>query len=227
MKFLCDHCERLVDAGEYRLEAGALRLRCPKCQAESAVEGAPEAANEAAPASPAFQAEARPVVVPFAPRPSPVQLVPAPEPIPVDERCPKCAAAKNGRAACAKCGLVFELYKPEQDVVPQSARREFERLLELQGTPDAERSLDHVGPAQVAHLARLCRHHLADFPDDLRATAILDRLTARSLALAAAAAQSESLGHSSGSGKKGLVIAVAALAFLSLLALLSVLVRAA
>lgn len=233
MKYLCDICERLVDAGAFKMEGADLLLSCPKCTGESRVLGGAALAPQAQASQPAIQSgEGRPVVVPFAPRPSPVALVPEPPeaepamPVPASERCPKCATPKNGRAACVKCGLVFDLYKPEQDVIPQSARRDFAKLLEAQGSPEAEKILNGVPPGAVVILARLCRHHLADFPDDPRALAMLEQLTARSMALASAAAQSESLNRQSpADARKKIVTFALVAALVGLLALLSMLVR--
>ena len=192
MKYLCDGCERLVEAGRYRVEAGWLELSCPRCGEASRVTVAAEPRAQAAPS---FEG-ARPVVVPFAPRPIglPREVAePAAPVVPAAERCPKCATPKREASACPKCGLVFALYQPEADVVPQSARREFARLLDEWGTPASERLLDAVGPEQMALLARLSRHHLADFPGDQRAQGILDGLTGRSLVRATAAAESSRL----------------------------------
>lgn len=189
MKFVCDACERLVEPGGFRVEGAALYLLCPRCQAESRLAPAPNAAAEAALPNPT--PASRPVVVPFAPRPAPPPQEPDTEAeaevavavVPASERCPKCAEPKMGRIDCSRCGLVFELYNPEELAIPNSARREFAELLESGDL----KSLDFIGTEQLAHLARLSRHHLADFPGDARATALLEKLTARSLALAAAA----------------------------------------
>lgn len=214
MKFVCDACERLVEPAAFRIEDAALVLQCPRCQLESRQaqnrEGAEVALPNPTPAS-------RPVVVPFAPRPGPVDAATEPEDeapveiVPASERCPKCAEPKRGRDACAKCGLVFELYKPEQDAIPNSARRDFAQMLESADL----RPLDVATTEKLAQFARLCRHHLADFPGDERAGAILEKITARSLALAAASSKMEAM---SAGGDKAKMLAFAALFFLVLAA---------
>lgn len=206
MKYLCEGCERLVEVGRYRVEAAALELLCPRCGAGSRVEGGERP-------GPVSEGE-RPVVVPFAPRPSSPAPAPTVEPaatapvVPAAERCPKCATPKREATACPKCGLIFALYHPEADVIPQSARREFARLLEEWGSPASARLLEAVGPDQVALLARLARHHLADFPGDARAQGILDALTGRSMLLATAAAQSQRLASNGAGLPLALLVAV-------------------
>ena len=205
MKFVCDSCERLVEPASFRIQGEALLLACPRCQAESKLE---RTAQESPPS--------RPVVVPFASRPAPVEPPQSESEdeapvmvVPASERCPKCAEPKNGRSACAKCGLIFELYRPEEDAIPSSARRDFAQMLE---TGDLK-LLDVVPTERLAHLARLCRHHLADFPGEPRASAILERLTARSLALASATSHADSLASPGGKGRNLVFI----LAFLGIL----------
>jgi rubredoxin len=216
MRYLCDGCERLVEAGRYRVEAGALELTCPRCGEPSRVVTS-ELRQQAAPS---FEG-ARPVVVPFAPRPGGVarEVVAAQPPavVPAAERCPKCATPKRDATACARCGLVFALYQPEADVIPQSARREFARLLDEWGTPASERLLDAVGPEQLALLARLSRHHLADFPGDARAQGILDGLTGRGLVRASAAAASSRIsGGGSSTVTRNLLLLVGLLTLLAM-----------
>jgi hypothetical protein len=222
VKFLCDSCERLVEPESFRVEGSELLLACPRCQAESRLSRKFAGETGARMQSPA--PVSRPVVVPFAPRPEPIEAPPPTESesevpvavVPASERCPKCAEPKMGRSACAKCGLVFELYKPEQDAMPNSARREFAELLESGDL----RKLEFVSTEQTAFLARLCRHHLADFPGDPRATAILEQLTARSLALAAAIPSSPDMETASAGKNRGALLGLAFLAVLALFAVL-------
>ncbi len=108
------------------------------------------------------------------------------EVVPSSERCPKCATPKNGRDSCARCGVVFSLYKPESDAGLDAARPEFARLLAQWDDPEAKKQLARIGPIKLGLLARLNRHHLADFPNDARAQALLEALTQRSMALAMA-----------------------------------------
>ena len=227
MKYLCDACERLVEPAAFRAEGEALLLRCARCGEESR-HGPSTSALKAA----SGEDEAGPApVLTFAPRPVPP---PEPEPaitpaapVPAAERCPKCATAKQGRSSCARCGLVFELYRPSQDVMPSSARRDFAVLLDGWGSPEADRVLERASTESATHLARLARHHLADFPGDARAEALLERLTARSLALAAAATQAEGMSRAGPGANplKPVLIAVALVGALAAMAILTSLLQ--
>lgn len=92
MKFLCEECSRLVEIKEFQVREGALILVCPTCQHEGRVPP-PEVLER---------------------RPAPVLELAKPRPPPTGPLCPKCGSARPEAAeSCAKCGVVFALFKPE------------------------------------------------------------------------------------------------------------------
>ncbi|MBS2026952.1 MAG: hypothetical protein JST54_03520 [Deltaproteobacteria bacterium] len=215
MKLLCDACERLAEPGAFRVEGTRLVLTCARCGAESQLGAGPVLVKEAVAAA----EPERPVVIPFA-RPTVVEAPPPPAPVSAADRCPKCATPKNGRSSCATCGLTFDLYRAEEDVIPQSARRDFAFALEKWGSQEASLVLAAVPPENVAFVGRLARHHLADFPGDPRAQGVIDALAARSMALASAAAQSEQLARGPNDRSRNIVMALALIGMLGILAVL-------
>ena len=215
MKLLCDACERLAEPGPFRVEGARLVLTCARCGAEAQLVAGPMLVKEAV----AAPEPERPVVIPFA-RPTVVEAPPPPAPVSAADRCPKCATPKNGRSSCATCGLTFDLYRAEDDVVPQSARRDFALALESWGSPDAAKTLALVTPDNVVFVARLARHHLADFPGDPRAQGIIDALAARSMALASAASQSEQLARGPNDRSRNIAMALMLIGMLGVLAVL-------
>jgi hypothetical protein len=182
MKYICDGCERLVEPERAGLgPEGQVELACPRCHAVSLAGAAPARSADVIPLRP----EAPPAEA-SGPEEEGAPLVV----VPASERCPKCATPKAGRESCARCGLVFELYKPESDPGLESMRKEFTALLQRWGEAAAREGLDRAGPQRLATLARLCRHHLADYPDDARARAMLELIQQRSVALATTAVAS-------------------------------------
>jgi len=217
MKLLCDACERLAEPGAFRVDGERLFLTCARCGVESQL-GAKQAELQRVVAAPGEPE--RPVVIPFA-RPVIVEAPPLPEPVPAAERCPKCATPKNGRTSCATCGLTFDLYRPDEDVIPQSARRDFALALERWGSPEANKVLAGVTPENLVFIARLARHHLADFPGDPRAQGVLETLAARTMAMAQAAAQSEHLARGGPSERsRNLALVLVLIGICALLAVL-------
>lgn len=144
MKLLCPACERLTEASGYRIDGGALLLRCSRCGVESA-SGIPTAEVRSEAPAPAAQ-DLR--VIPLRPdmatpatvtasmalasvAPADVALAsvaPAeavsPEAPPAGEVdplavplgcCPKCIAPRGPEAlACGQCGLVFSNFDAEE-----------------------------------------------------------------------------------------------------------------
>src|SRR5207248_3000186 len=101
VKYLCEHCDRLAEAGRFFLEAGELVLVCQRCGASTRV-AAPAAAT-------AGGAVAAPAPAPSPPPQRVVALhaVPPPnfggeDPFAVPGgRCPKCIAARpEGALTC-------------------------------------------------------------------------------------------------------------------------------
>jgi rubredoxin len=240
VKYVCDACERLVEPSAVRAAEAIAYLRCPKCGSESSTAVTPTGPQTLAISTPAMSAAPAPVAPP-ADRPLAVASVQRPEgvapqpatvaaaPVPPEERCPKCATAKDGRDACRKCGLVFALYNPEHDVVPQSARRDFDQLLDSWGTPESARLLAGLPVESVPHVGRLCRHRLADAPGDPRASGLLQKLQERMLAFSAAATQSDAIAREGGAtlSTRGALAAIVVLALIVGLAVLLSLAHAA
>jgi hypothetical protein len=212
MRYLCEACERLIEPQSVSMDPQGLRLVCPRCQASTrAALAAPAlAAPGLAPAPPseplALPAPAQPLAL--APAAGPVALprfgalstaAAVPQPLPESERCPKCAAPRGDRDDCAKCGLVFALYKPGADAVEARelarAREEFDLLLAGWGSPTGHLIIDRSGSNRLAQLARLSRHHLADHPTDVRAQAIVEAVAQRSMALAQSFKPTTDMGH--------------------------------
>lgn len=105
MKYLCQSCERLVEAGRFRSDGVSLALTCARCGAETQLTQAPQAALEA-PASVAALTPPAPRLVALRPVPPP-SVEEDPFAIP-DGHCPKCVAPRReGALSCTQCGLVF------------------------------------------------------------------------------------------------------------------------
>ena len=97
MKFLCDNCSRLVELKDFTLSEGALILPCPACQQECRIPP-PEVMDR---------------------KPAPVLELARPKPPPTGPLCPKCGEPRPDTVeSCAKCGVVFALFKPENLALP-------------------------------------------------------------------------------------------------------------
>ena len=195
MKYVCEACERLVEPRAYGVERGALQLVCPRCEGTTV--------------STAEHAQAAVIPLPLRADAPSLEVVPPPEVVPASERCPKCASPKRGRSSCAKCGLVFALYAPQLDAALETMRSDFTQVLEHWGTPEAQQVIDRAGVGRLGTFARLCRHHLADYPEDSRASALLQLLHERSVALTLASSPADEERTSSLSRQQ--VVLVAAL----------------
>ena len=163
MKLLCPACERLAEPSGYRLDAGALLLRCSRCGTEN-VSGIPEASPpESAP------------VVPLRPPP------PAPAAPPVSKEdllevppghCPKCIAPRQPEAlSCAQCGLIFPNFIPEEHQPSAALLASFDRLRERWGE-EASHNLflrECAARGELAAAGRLYRIRLAHNPGDVQA----------------------------------------------------------
>ena len=127
MKFLCAHCERLVELREFRLDGGTLVLTCPTCHATSRVSApsspslVPSAPLASTGERPALQLTSFPgvsnVVALRPPGADAVQSAAEasrsePFAIPTG-RCPKCISPRTASAvSCASCGLTFAQFDP-------------------------------------------------------------------------------------------------------------------
>lgn len=164
MKFLCDACSRLVPVRDFSLRDGALIVACPECKAESRVP-APEFADR---------------------KPAPVLELAHPKPPPEGPLCPKCGAQRPaGQEACARCGLVFALFRPENLALPPPLEA---RWSELQAHwADAELHdafLDACASADVlTEAARRYRVQAEHAPGDSTALRYRDESARRLLAL--------------------------------------------
>lgn len=118
MKYLCDGCQRLVDVVSFAVRDDALALICPSCGAESVggtrVDEAADGSHAAAPVVELVDARRRAEAAAVAGHP----------------RCPKCGALREEeREDCPRCGLVFELFRPELFELPEPLERMWKDLL--------------------------------------------------------------------------------------------------
>lgn len=165
MKFLCDSCSRLVELREFALHDGALVLVCPACREESRVPP-PEALQRT---------------------PAPVLELARPKPPPSGPLCPKCGAARvEGAESCAKCGLVYALFKPENLALPRPLE-ELWKGCEASWT-DADRHTAFLAACVSAEVlseaARRYRVRAEHAPGDGIATRFRDEAVARLMAVA-------------------------------------------
>lgn len=198
LKYVCDGCERLVTPAAFELDGGVLVLRCPRCEGSSRLDGqrpatARPAGAEATslPASP-MEAELpiRPALTTSVQEAVPTEPPPRPEPItqmaplPLEARCPKCASPRVG-TSCRKCGVIFEMWKGEEDPRWDAAQDRLPGLLtEPEGGPlhlALEKTAD---TEELGLLTRALAHHLAEKPGDAKAVALREWLQKRSLQLA-------------------------------------------
>lgn len=165
MKFLCEECSRLVELKAFELREGALILRCPACQHEGRVPP-PEAMER---------------------KPAPVLELAKPRPPPTGPLCPKCGAQRPEQAeSCAKCGVVFALFKPENLALP-GPLEDLWREVEAHWT-EAERHVAFlsacVSSDVLAEAVRRYRLRAEQQPGDALASRFRDEATARLLATA-------------------------------------------
>lgn len=225
MKFLCPACERLADIAGFRLDAGALLLRCGKCGVEGR-EASPPSAPPAAAALPGLSASGRVEAPPSPGAPAPLvflravgpggPVAPAREdPFTVPEGfCPKCVARRRpGVKACPSCGLLFANFRPaDQEVAPEVASAWRELLDAWQDDLAHDRFLRlALADGQMVAAARLYRIQLAQHPDDPFAARGRDEVVR--LASAAASALAPAGGKGPSPSRRWQVAAVAAIGF--------------
>ncbi|HEY3451140.1 MAG TPA: hypothetical protein VGK67_32580 [Myxococcales bacterium] len=163
MKFLCEDCSRLVELKEFEVREGALILVCPACKHEGRVP--PPAVMDR--------------------KPAPVLELAKPKPPPTGPLCPKCGAARPEEAeSCAKCGVVFALFKPENLALP-GPLEDLWREIETHWT-EAERHVAFlsacVSTDVLAEAVRRYRLRAEQLPGDALASRFRDEATARLLA---------------------------------------------
>lgn len=187
MKFLCPACDRLAEIDAFRIEGGALRLRCGKCGVESTH---PATTPSASPVKPAFApAPARAPAAPpgplVAPSPTPAEpkvvllraasadgaTMPAAADNPFQAPpgfCPKCIAPRGTGSACPQCGLVYLVFKESEALPPAPVAEAFRTLLTQWQDGAAHdqflRQAMMLGALPAA--ARLYRIQLAYNPED-------------------------------------------------------------
>jgi hypothetical protein len=161
MKYLCDACSRLVTVGSFSVREESLVLVCPACGAES--HAGPEEAREA-----------------------PVLTLAKPKPPPEGPLCPKCGASRPAEHdSCARCGLVFALFKPETLALPDEVEQIWKRL-EANWSDEAEHEAFVEVCARAEGLqeaARRYRLKAEQDPRDRIAERFRDRLVSRLMAM--------------------------------------------
>ncbi len=165
MKFLCDECSRLLEIKEFQLREGALVLVCPACRHEGRV---------------------APAGVPDR-KPAPVLELAKPRPPPTGPLCPKCGAPHPEAAeACARCGLVFALFKPENLALPEPLEELWREAEAHWSEPERHAAfLAACGSADVlSEAVRRYRLRAEQDPGDAVASRMRDDATARLLATA-------------------------------------------
>lgn len=170
MKFVCPSCDRLSELRTFRLDAGALYLKCDRCGNESRSDAVPaqatgtsdDAAVSVAPTPVASVVSLR-VVSAAAPRAGEDPFEPP------EDCCPKCISPKAPDAlSCPSCGLVFANYTPSA-TEPSSAIADRWRAL-MPKWNDAAAHDEVLKSAmvfgQLPQVGRLYRIQLARRPDD-------------------------------------------------------------
>jgi predicted RNA-binding Zn-ribbon protein involved in translation (DUF1610 family) len=163
MKFVCDACSRLVEVAEFSVREGSLILVCPTCGQESLA--APDR------------------------KPAPVLELARPKPPPQGPLCPKCGAPRvEATDACAKCGLVYALFKPET-LALSPALEELWTAVEANWT-DVGRHEAFLSACtasdQLTDAARRYRVRAEQTPGDALASRFRDEAASRVMATAAA-----------------------------------------
>jgi len=163
MKFLCDACSRLATVGDFLVREGSLVLVCPECGRESVGGQVRE------------------------PKHAPVLELAKPRPPPSSALCPKCGAVRTAEdIACAKCGLVFELFRPEEYQLGSELEALWTRLEHDWNDPQAHESFIAACSQSGAlnEAARRYRVRAAERPGDALAARFRDQVTRQLLAAA-------------------------------------------
>lgn len=186
MKFLCVHCERLLELGAFRVDGDALVVTCPRCgqenRASSESAAVPPGLGAVPPRTPGPQTASAAPALPLPP-PRPVALSSSPQasnvvmlrtphveavekaalslegnPFAVPEGfCPKCLAARPAaHESCAQCGLVFKQLAPATLEVPPWLNEAWRALL-LDWGSDGAHELLRLRCARENELVPLAR----------------------------------------------------------------------
>jgi hypothetical protein len=176
MKYLCDACERLVDARVFRVEAGALVVTCPTCGQESRTGPAPALPAVPPPATAAVlastQAGSNVVELRASNRDSVerARTISSESPFAVPAgRCPKCISPKEAEAkSCKSCGADFSLLSADMLMPSQWLQDGWVGLLQRWGELDQHDALvvAALGKGELPALGRLYRLFLSRVPDD-------------------------------------------------------------
>lgn len=218
MKFQCEACERLVPLEVFRVEAGALVVRCDRCGAESRALAAASSVSMGSaslsregggPASSAPRPESAAALSqpPLPPRASSPALrvvrgagagaVPSGEALfePPPGYCPKCVAVRPEDAeSCAQCGLVYVNFLPDEHrpsgVLADAWRGVAERWEDWEAH-DRLMTLA-MGRGELAMLGRLYRLWLARVPEDALARRGRDEVVRRATLVVPSASDASS-----------------------------------
>lgn len=238
MKLLCPACERLTEASGYRLDAGALLLRCSRCEVESASGIPPAEVRSEAPA-PAAQ---EPRVIPLMPDMVTPAVAPAetvspdappagevdPLAVPLDH-CPKCIAPRGPEAlACGQCGLVFSNFEPEEHRPSTSLLASWARLCERWSEAAGHDQFlrECMSRGELAPAGRLYRIRLAHVPGDALAQRGRDEVVRLAMSVATLSAPAGGRSPSATTGwKVGLGVLLAAVTIAAFAALLRMMTR--
>lgn len=178
MKFLCPHCERLVELRDFKVDGAVLTLFCTACQTSSRATASSTGAVIGAPAErPTLQLTSFPglsnVVALRTPGAEAVQAAAeaartAPFATP-DTCCPKCISPRSpGATGCPSCGLTFNHFDPSQIEPPTWMKTAWVSL--LGEWDDEEQHLvlrkKAMREQSLAALGRLYRLRLAARPED-------------------------------------------------------------
>jgi hypothetical protein len=175
MKYLCDACQRLVEARSFRVESGALVVSCPTCGQDSRTGPAPALPPEAPLARPqlASTLAGSNVVELRASNRDAIErarAISTDGPFAVPEgRCPKCISPRLAEArSCKGCGADFSLISPEMLMPSQWMQDGWTALLQRWGELDQHDALvvAALGKGELPALGRLYRLYLARVPED-------------------------------------------------------------
>jgi hypothetical protein len=210
VKFLCTHCDRLVEMERFALDGSSLVVTCSACGGENrATSVAPPSAavapvpSASAPApasapSPSGAAVAQASVVSL--RTPTVEAIAraaasaGEKPFDVPPgHCPKCISKRAPEAlACPSCGLTFSTSAPEAFAPSEWLQGQWLELLQSWGEDKRHEAVraEAMNRGELAPLGRLYRLRLADLPEDPYATrgrdevlrlAVLPQTTVRQL----------------------------------------------
>lgn len=198
MKFLCPSCDRLSDLRTFRLDAGALYVKCDRCGNESKSDAVPAQATGTSDDAALIPTPVASVV--------PLRVVSAAAPRagedpfePPDDCCPKCISPRAPEGlSCPSCGLVFANYTPSATQPSTAIAERWRALMPKWNEPSAHDEVlkSAVVFGQLPQVGRLYRIQLARRPDDPLARRGRDEV----IRLASAASAAMGTGHDELSG---------------------------